>query len=322
MSRQPRHRRLCFTVNATEGIPLRLLDLDHSTWEAVSFCVYQREMGNHEHFQGYMEFKTQATFAQVHAMEGMSSAALFQCKGSPKQNIHYCTKPVSGCDCNVCIEELRKPTYLEGAWTLGTPKAQGQRADLLEVQKDLKRGKRMRDIAEDNFPEFVRFGKAFKEYARLIAPKRDFKSLVILIVGPPKIGKSRFATLLCQMLGSHYKVPDKHTGFWCDDYEGEDVFFMDEFDGDRMRPKAFNDLCDRYECVIPSHGSAGHQLISKYIIICSNYLPKFWWRKRSALQLEQTTRRIDVIIPMFRPRKMPNLCHYCANKLLCAFHHP
>ena len=70
---------------------------------------------------------------------------------------------------------------------------------------------------------------------------------------------------------------------------------MDEFDGSRMKPTDFNELCDEHEYVLPVHGSAGHQMVSKYIFIGSNYLPKQWWKNRNPHQLRQTTRRIDAV---------------------------
>lgn len=169
------------------------------------------------------------------------------------------------------------------------------------MKRALDDGVSLARISDDFYGPWIKYHRSFKEYRRVHTQPRNFKSTVILIVGPSGVGKSRFATDLCSYLGTVYKCPDKHSGFWCDDYDGQEVFFMDEFDGDRMRPKAFNDLCDRYECVVPTHGGAGHQMISKYIVIVSNYAPKYWWRKRSAAQLVQTTRRIDMVLK-FIPR--------------------
>lgn len=287
-------RNYCFTINAIEGEPLLLLD--PTLWPKCTYMVYQREVGENgtEHFQGYIELDSAVRITTMLTWRGMPQGVHFETRrGTQAQAIRYCVKPDF-------YKGANEPdlTRIEGPWFYGEPKTQGQRSDLLEVQRNIRSGASLKRIAEDNFPEWIRFGRSFKEYKRIITQPRDFKSFVILIVGPPGLGKSRFATSLASYLGTVYKVPDKHSGFWCDDYDGQEVFFMDEFDGDRMRPKAFNDLCDRYECVVPSHGSAGHQLVAKYIIICSNYAPKYWWKKRSAQQLRQTTRRIDWTIKL------------------------
>lgn len=304
----PRYRNICFTVQALEGEPLRLLDFSHPTWQHVKYCIYQREMGTHEHFQGYLELTNQKTFKALHRLDGLKTAHFEKRMGSAKQAAHYCSKPHDGCTCNQCHEERREPTYLEGPWSFGEMSQQGQRTELMLIQVDLNKGKRLRDIAMDNFPEWVRFGRAFKEYRRMIAVPRHFKPIVILIIGPSGLGKSRFAHDLARYLQGdefYYIVPEKTTGvLWCDDYDGQDVFFCDEFDGSRCRPTFFNGLVDRYPFVVPSHGGAGSHLTSHYMVFVSNYHPKYWWKNRSLLQLEQTMRRIDVLIPFFKPTRM------------------
>lgn len=300
--RAPRHRNICFTINADGENPLLLLDFEHDTWQHVKFCVYQRELGSHEHFQGYMEFSEQMTFSAIVAMEGMEHAHLEARRGSAKQASHYCRKPDPTCDCNVCNAERAEPTYVEGPWEFGVMSAQGQRAELMEIQRELDRGASLLRIATEHFPEYVRFSKAFIDYSRLISEKRDFKPVVLLLVGPSGTGKTRTALRIARYLGSVYLVPSKHTGFWCDDYAGEDVFMIDEMNGDKMKPEFFNGLVDRYEFVLPIHGQGGHQFNSKYIIICSNYAPKFWWKRRSENQVYQTMRRIDWVMKFIPPK--------------------
>lgn len=311
----PKYRNICFTVNAQDGVELRLLDFAHPTWAKVKYLIYQREMGEHEHFQGYMELTAQLSFKQLHKLEGLERAHFEKRLGSAKQAIHYCSKPHEGCTCNQCLSEAESPTFLEGPWIFGEANAPGQRTELLLIQADLNRGKSLKRIAQDNFPEFIRFGRAFKEYRRVNQEPRNFKPVVILLVGRPGAGKSRFGLKLAEMLGQRtYIVPDKHSGFWCDDYDGEDVFFMDETDGSRFKPTFFNGLVDRYPFVVPAHGHAGSQLVAKYMVFCSNYLPKYWWKKRSPLQLEQTLRRIDIIIPFVQRR--PEYVHSAHNVFL------
>lgn len=175
---------------------------------------------------------------------------------------------------------------------------------MVALKDDLDKGVSLKRLHEEHFSVMLRYGKAVKEYRRATIPPRSTKTVVILLVGPSGVGKSRFATSLCSFLGPTYKLPQpKGSGTYWDDYDGQPVTFIDEFDGNFMRPTVFNDLCDRYEHVVPVHGSAGHQFVSRYLVICSNYLPKYWWKKRSPGQLRQTTRRIDVFIPLLTPSK-------------------
>lgn len=320
MEGSKRARNYCITIWAVEGEPLLLLD--PSSWPNCSFFVYQRELcpeTQREHFQAYIELDKAMPYAKlITEWDGLAVARFSVRRGSQAQAIRYCVKPDMWKG-----ENIPDDTRVEGPWFFGEPKNQGERTDLNEIRDAVQRGVPLKRLHEDYFPQMLRYGRAVREYKRISAKPRDFKPLVILIVGPAGTGKSRFARHLASYLGSVYCVPDKHTGFWCDDYDGEDVFLFDEMDGDRIRPKAFNSLCDRYECVLPAHGNAGVQLTSKYIILVSNYLPRYWWRRRSAEQLLQTTRRIDCTWPFLRTvaKQLQNRCPYCLEGL-CAFHHP
>lgn len=300
-------RNYCFTYNipvAPDGTQ-PFIPLPFDEWHGVSYLIYQLERApatDRLHLQGYLELEGQQRLSFVRNLDGLAGAHWETRRGTQAQAREYCQK-----------EESR----VSGPYEHGTPKSQGKRNDLDAIRVRLRDGESDLAIAETHFGSWCRYGKSFKEYARRTSAKRDFKSTVILIVGPAGVGKSRFAHILLSFLGSHYKLPDKHSGFWCDDYNREDTFFIDEMDGDRMRPKVFNELCDRYECVLPAHGGVGHQLLSRYILIVSNYLPKFWWRKRNPGQLEQTHRRIDMFIPLFKDPSL-TACR-CPN--LCAIHH-
>jgi len=278
----------------------------------LAFMVYQRELcpeTSRVHFQvsvlfspriwsvaldssqGYLECVGEKSFKQLHEVYGLERCSFQQRRGTQEQAIAYASK---------------EDTRVEGPWVYGVKKDQGKRNDMLADKKRMDEGMSFKRLAEESFANFVRYGKAYKEYKRTVTKPRDFKPFCILIVGPSGTGKSRFGTLLAQYLGSVFKLPKKSSGPWFDDYDNQDVLLCDEFDGDVMRPTVFNEICDRYECVVPAHGSAGHQLVSRFHIVISNYHPKFWWRKRSVDQVKQTMRRFDWVIKMIPHRPSPN----------------
>lgn len=179
---------------------------------------------------------------------------------------------------------------------------------MLEIQQKVKDGQLLSNITDAHFGTMMRLGKSIREYKRQNTRPRNFKSIVVLFVGPAGTGKSTFAKMLASYLGSVYKAPQpKNSGAYYDDYDGQDVLFLDEFDGNRMKPTDFNELCDRHEVVLPVHGGAGHQMISKFIFICSNYAPRFWWKNRKPSQVKQTTRRIDYVFKMFKEWIVPEV---------------
>jgi len=290
----PRVRNICFTIN---GEDLLLLDPMHPTWSHVKFLIYQRELGTHEHFQGYLELDQQVTFAKLHTFEGLEGAHFERRRGTAKQARHYCEKPVAGCDCEACRAETAHPTKIDGPWLFGEMSAQGQRAELLEIKRELDRGMPLKRVQDGYFPEWVRFHKSFTEYRRGSTLPRDFKTKVALFIGPPGVGKSTLMKVIARVNGwSAYKVPAKKgSGLYFDDYDNQDVLILDEFSGATCPPEFFNLIADEHECVLPVHGGAGHQMVSKYLFIGSNYAPKFWWKHRSPIQLKQTLRRIDIV---------------------------
>lgn len=306
--RAPQVRNVCFTVfgeAGTEGPAL--LDPQHPTWQHVKYVIYQRELcptTQRVHLQGYMELSQPKSYTALHLLDGLEDAHFEKRRGTAKQAKHYCQKPVAGCDCEICRKEVATPTKLEGPWEWGEMSAQGQRADLLEIKREIDRGTSLKRIAqsEETFPTWIKHAKGFETYKRISTAPRQHKPLVILFVGPSGTGKTRMACTLGRMLGSLYKVPPKHTGFWCDDYAQEDVFLIDEMTGGKMTPEFFNELCDWEPMNVPLHGSAGHQFTSKYVFITSNYAPKYWWKKRNPDQVKQTMRRIDIIVKMIPPR--------------------
>jgi len=215
--RAPTVRNICFTVN---GDLIPLLDPLHPTWTNTKFLIYQREQEGHEHLQGYLELTNSKTFKQIHLMDGLEDAHFERRRGTAKQAAHYCMKPVDGCVCDVCDEERANPTKLEGPWSFGEMSAQGQRADLLEIKRDIDRGVTLKRLWKDadTFPMMVKFHKAFETYKRVSTDPRVHKPNVWLFIGPAGTGKTRTAIQLAQYLGSYYVVPPKATGFWCDDY--------------------------------------------------------------------------------------------------------
>jgi len=286
-------RNYVFTINFAERKPPgeqllfehvpRLLDPEQ--WPMCKYCIYSLELGENgtHHFQGYLELNGVHRYTALHKMPGLERARFDVRRGSQADAIKYCSKTLD-------------PSYLEGPFEWGVPARQGQRSDLLEIQIKLDNGQNLKRLAADHFGSFIRYGKSFKEYKRQRTVPRNFKTRCFLFVGPPGKGKSTLMKLIAARLGTVYKVPQKKgSGLYFDDYDGEDVMILDEMNGNKMSPEDFNSLVDEHEHILTVHGGAGHQMVSKYMFIGSNYAPQFWWKKRNASQVYQTTRRIDVV---------------------------
>lgn len=287
-SRGPYAKNWCFTLNNYEHL------LDGDTFPSLTYMVYQEELGESgtPHLQGYMQFSVKQRLTTLLKIDDLTGAHFEVAKGSLAQNEEYCTK-----------DEGR----IGGPYHWGAPQSagQGQRTDLLALTQLIDSGKRFRELIEDQGTRApcLRFHKYLRLYKRLITERRDWLMNVFLFVGTPGTGKSRTAHILAGMLGKYYCVPpSKGSGLYWDDYDGETTVIIDEMDGNRMSATFFNQLCDRYPLEVPVHGGAGHQFCSQNIIICSNFLPKYWWKK-GICNIEAVERRITATIPFIPPIK-------------------
>jgi len=279
-----RAKRWVFTLNNHASI------LDPALWEKVTYLVYQEELGasGTPHLQGYVEFSCARTLATVRELDGLSGAHFEVAKGSPEQNQTYCKK-----------EEGR----LGGPYEFGeVSKGQGARNDLVVVRDAIRDGATVAELYDEHFAPFVRFERAFLNYKRFCQSPRDFKTFVVLLVGTPGTGKTRFAHMLMDMLGvSKYVVPPpKGSGLYFDQYMGETSCLVDEMDGHVMTPTFFNLLCDRYPLTVPVHGTAGLQFVSRFLVFTTNYHPKYWWKR--GVNLEALYRRVDLMIKFIPPK--------------------
>jgi len=282
----PRAKHWCFTLNSYDSL------LDPSLWPHVTYVIYQEEIGENgtPHLQGYVQFAKTRTLATVRSLDGLVGAHFEIAKGSPEQNKNYCSKD---------------DTRIDGPYEYGELAAgQGARSDILSVKNAIDNGASRAELYEHHFSTFLRLEKGFSNYKRFKQAVRDFKTEVFLFVGTPGTGKTRTVMNLARYLGTYYKVmAPKGSGVYFDDYDGQDVIVIDEMDGNFCTPTFMNSLCDRYPFVLPVHGAAGSQMTSKYILITSNYHPKFWWKKHNIQSFMRRVTFTFKFLPLSPPRR-------------------
>ncbi len=284
MESNPRYRNICFTINADYPKDLLLLDMEHESWYRVKFCVYQREIENHEHFQGYMELEIPMSFTSLHMLEGLERASFRKRRGTAKQAADYCRK--------------QDDTYIEGPWEMGLMSHQGSRQDLMDVQVSILAGHGLKRIAEDHPVELLKYPSGIRLMSQLLSKQRSERTICFVFYGAGGTGKSTFARLLASYLGSNtFFVPcAKGSGLYWDGYSQGDVVVIDEFKGDRMKPTFFNMLIDDGPCQVPVHMSTMH-FDSKYVIITTNISPMNWWPE---LKMKFSLQRRIIQWPIFR----------------------
>lgn len=100
----------CWTLNNPTDEESTFLQSVITQWgeeSNIRYLVFQKESGEEgtPHYQGYVEFKTKRTMAQVKTALGSTRVHLEQRRGTPQEADDYCQK-----------EESR----LEGPWKCGT----------------------------------------------------------------------------------------------------------------------------------------------------------------------------------------------------------
>ncbi len=200
----------CFTLNNP-------LDCDKEALfsleeDKLKYAVWQLEIApttGTPHIQGYVILSGHAK--PLNYMCRMFQANWLIARGSTESNITYCTKPGA----------------TAGPWEYGEKPTggQGKRNDLLEVQKKLDKRMPMETIAQEHFSSFVRYNRGFNLYAQLISEPRNFKTQVIVLIGPTGCGKSWWAE---RNTNNGWPM---FSGQWFDGYNGYDDIIINDFTG-------------------------------------------------------------------------------------------
>ncbi len=230
---------------------------------SFSFILFGKEEApstGTPHLQGYFELPKKKRQSAVSKIDGLQRAWTKKAEGTAKQSYVYCGKD---------IEPFQR----------GEAMNQGKRSDLISVKRKIDEGISNELLWEENFSTMIHNHRAIAVYKRIKIKKRSTMSIVFLFVGPTGTGKSELAHVLAESLGRAFTVPStKGSGLYFDQYDGHDSMIIDEMDGNRCTPTFLNTICDKYPNSLPVHGSGNVENVSKYIFICSNYVPKQWWK--------------------------------------------
>lgn len=258
------HRAWFFTINNPDNNEIP------NTWANINYCVWQREKGAEgtEHLQGSVCFKNPVRFS---GMKHIHSTAHWEPIRSEEAANAYC---------------MKEETRIDGPWTIGiVPTKRGQRVDLLKAKAAIDSGQSLVEVYRENFEASSKYFRFFKEYARVTTPKREWKTEVVVFIGPTGTGKTLAAQSL---LPTAYWLPQ---GKWWDDYDRHDDVIIDEYYG--WLPYSYLlRLLDRYPLLVETKGGQV-QFVARRIIITSNKHPSQWYKTDCAY--EPLARRFTAI---------------------------
>jgi len=252
-SKAVRARGWCFTIN--EGH----VDFDDIklVLAGYRYVIAGHEIApetGHEHTQGYVYFDKRMAMKPLLAMfEKMAvHPHLEAARGSPTANKRYCSK--------------------EGDWFEdGELPEQGKRSDIVEVIDRIKEGATMMELFEEHPATTFRMMRNVKATQQLFQKKRNFRPVIVTLIGDPGCGKTRWVHT--NVHGALYVKPDTGT-FW-EQYANEESVLLDDYDG-QYPYRALLQLLDRFEHTVNIKGSSG-VFNSKFIFITSNKEPSTWY---------------------------------------------
>ncbi|AMH87652.1 replication-associated protein [Pacific flying fox associated cyclovirus-2] len=258
------HRRYVFTLNnyGPED-ESRLANLDGR------YLVYGREVApttGTKHLQGYINFGRAIRFNTAREMVGGS--------GVTEVSVWGAFGPPNG----VCFDYLPhgNDPATRGIVSLGKPTSQGRRTDLQRVADLAKQAGTTAHTIAEQFPvEFIKYGRGITNLLRVINPvkSRTKPTNVIVLVGTPGVGKSRFANEVGSALGDTYYKP---RGEWWDGYYQQRSVIIDDYYG-WLKYDELLKICDRYPHKVPVKGGY-EEFTSEYIFITTNSLIDLWYK--------------------------------------------
>lgn len=259
-------------------------DSEYLKTHHIKLFLWQLEEVSTPHIQGYIEFTTPVRLTHVKKIFPTSHAE--RRKGNRKQAVQYVTKEDSRKEGPFLIHQ--DGTTLDQFLLQINQERNRSGLDIIKTKLDA--GCSEDVIADENFADWVRHYKAFREYKLLKTKPRNSFDKLIVILGPSGTGKSKFC--MEQYPHAYWKQRSN----WWDGYNGEKVVILDEFYG-WLPFDLLLRLCDRYPLMLERKGGQV-QCLATTVVITSNLVPQDWYQKGYKPALY---RRINTIL------YMPNL---------------
>lgn len=266
-----RRRDYCFTINNwTDADIEELKKLEDS--DKVRYLCIGKEVGENgtPHLQCYVYFNNAVVFATVKKF--LTRAAIFPCRGSPDQNITYCSKDGDFYEHgDRPLSQKRKGELGAEYWETNKKLAQDGKLEEIDPKLYLTHYRTLRAIASDFLP---------------MPPDNEHLDNE-WYYGETGSGKSYKARN--DNPGHYLKMCNK----WWDGYVGEDVAIIEDFDKSHaVLGHHLKIWADRYAFPAEVKGSKVN-LRPKKIIVTSNWHPKEIWSNEPQT-LEPILRRFKI----------------------------
>lgn len=264
-----------------------------SPGDVVDLLCFQEEKSPSTgalHLQGYVRFTSKRRLPFVKAYLGSPSAHLEIAKGSPAQNLAYCTKSDSA---------TGAISFQHGEFGAGA----GRRTDLDRVVALIQEGKTLEEINTECPSEIIKYGRGIQLSRTLqlsASAPTTFERCCIVLWGRSGAGKSLWARDYCQHRGlSLYSKPLTKSSDvqWFDGYDGEECLLLDDFTDQAVGFRELLIWLDLYKHRVQIKG--GMAIAAwRHVIITSNEDPATWYTSLGypGDKRDPLTRRLDHIL--------------------------
>lgn len=269
-------RACCFTLMDFDNLMIERLESLVEEEEAT-YVVFQREIApgtGKEHLQGYIEFGKSVKWNKLNTLL-KCKAHIEKRRGTPQQAAAYCKKLAS-----------RKPgTEFHESGVLSG--GQGKRSDLLATKESIDSGATMRQVADEHFGTYIKYGRALMAYKQLKVVKRTRTTICIVLWGETRAGKSHLARAL---FPDAYYPQMGNGGVWYEQYEQQEAVIFEEFTG-WIKFMDFKRIIDQYPFAVDTKGGQ-REFTSRYVIFTSNTDPMEWYERSDKQDLEPFKARL------------------------------
>lgn len=160
--------------------------------------------------------------------------------------------------------------------------------DLDELHESLRAKRKLSDIADDHFGQFIKYQRGITAYRLLHSTERNWCTLVIVYWGRTGTGKTRSV---------HENATDLYVhpgGMWFDGYDGQQQVLFDDFGGSEFKLQYLLKLLDRYRMRVPVKGGFV-SWCPREVYITSNLSPDEWFPNANGEHVNALFRRFSFV---------------------------